>query len=103
MYCSNCGHQLKEGQSFCNQCGAHIRQSYQNHPPHYNQNHSNYNVQRASRSKKPTGLIILLSLIFIGFIAAMLYGAYIMNIMSKMMIRHQNLFNQVHLIQMIQK
>ncbi|CUT95508.1 zinc ribbon domain-containing protein [Staphylococcus capitis] len=76
MYCSNCGHQLKEGQSFCNQCGAHIRQSYQNHPPHYNQNHSNYNVQRASRSKKPTGLIILLSLIFIGFIAAMLYGAY---------------------------
>ncbi|MCE3399442.1 zinc-ribbon domain-containing protein, partial [Staphylococcus aureus] len=21
MYCSNCGHQLKEGQSFCNQCG----------------------------------------------------------------------------------
>lgn len=96
MYCSNCGHQLKEGQSFCNQCGAHIRQSYQNHPPHYNQNHSNYNVQRASRGKKPTGLIILLSLIFIGFIAAML-----MNIMSKMMIRHQNLFNQVHLIQMI--
>lgn len=76
MYCSNCGNQLKEGQSFCNKCGTHIKQSNQHRPSHYHQHHSSYNVQHSSHGKKPTGLIVLLSIIFIGLIAAMLYGAY---------------------------
>lgn len=75
-YCPNCGNQLKEGQSFCNKCGTHIKQSNQNHSPQSNGNHRNYQLYQQKEEKKPTGWIVLLSIVFVLLIAAVLYGGY---------------------------
>ena len=78
-YCKNCGHEIKEGQKVCTQCGTPVDQSQQPRRT------SQYSNQSPRKPMSPLAWVIIALLIAVAIIAVILFfvGKTQMNVTKK--------------------
>jgi len=85
-YCSECGESNSDEASFCLNCGAELKQIYQQNKSYYNEKENqpvqyqeNQAVSQYPVSNKPTRNYKFLTVISVIFISAVIIGAYLIS------------------------